>query len=599
MRSNETRRIHIAGFLLACLYGIISVLSLQFLPSVETLERPLLIVIGLFGAASAIYAWTCMRVIGWPMIGWPMIGWPLIDWPGQSPSNDELAKPNVWRAIVIWAIVFRAIMIGSLPIQEVDLYRYLWDGTVACQGISPFQYRPASVLAAIDSPSRDTELNRLASLVESNTGIRETLERVHYADLPTVYPSTSQAVFALAYATTPTDASVDLRAFVLKLWLLIFDLGTIALLIVCLRLLGKPVAWCILYAWCPLVLKEITNSGHLDIIAVFFTTLALTSLVHLGKSSNKTPAIKWAPSATAWGMLTCVSLSLAVGAKLYPIVLTPLFVGVLWKQQGLRRACVGGTLVVGLSFLLLYPMLPGGSSKEVPTPPTPNVVASTPSATEVEGLIELGPPPDLSLAAEPQKSDPSEGMAAFLTRWEMNDFIFMVIVENIRPTNSTTDSTPWFVLVPNSFRTTLTDSISVLVNRGPTEAAFLAARGLTAGVFILVALTLAWKATQRDDPADWLHASFLTVAWFWLLCPTQNPWYWIWVLPMLAFVRNRIWIAFGCIVFVYYTRFWFDAMYSESVVPWTSHQGAEFFDLFAPWVQFAPLLIGLAITAFL
>ena len=582
MNSSATRWISVSGFVLSFLYGIIAVLSWQFLPAVQTLDRPLLTVIGLFGAASAIYVWICLRVIGWP---------------NQPASEDQGSRAQAWRAIVIWAIVFRAIMIGSLPIQEVDLYRYLWDGTVACQGISPFQYSPASVLAAIDSPTGDADLDHLADLAGSNSGIRETLDRVHYAELPTVYPSTSQAVFALAYATTPNSASVDLRSLVLKLWLSIFDVGTIALVMVCLRRLRKPVAWCILYAWCPLVLKEITNSGHLDVIAVFFTTLALTSLIHLVKRNVAKHALQGAFSAAAWGMLACGFLGIAVGAKLYPIVLTPLFVGVLLRQQGWRRAATGGVIVVAFSFLLLYPMMPGGSPQEASTPPAPTVVEVTPSVTEVEGLIELGPPPEENWSLEPLKADPSEGMTAFLTGWEMNDLIFMVLLENIRPSDPTNDSTPWFVVVPNSLRTTLTDSMSGWLNRSPSETAFLAARGLTAAVFTLIAFALAWKAMHHDDPSVWLQASFLTIAWFWLLCPTQNPWYWTWVLPMIAFVRNRIWIAFGCVVFVYYTRFWFTAMYSDSLVFGTNRQGAEFYDLFVPWVQFAPLLIALTIMS--
>lgn len=583
VNSSAIRSIHAAGFVLACLYGIITFLSRQFLPSVDTLDRPLLTVIGLFGVASAIYAWVCLRVIGWP---------------NQSLGNDKPTTPRAWRAIVIWAIVFRAIMIGSHPIQEVDIYRYLWDGTVACQGISPYQYSPASVLAAIESPSGDAALDSLASLAKSNAEIRETLQRVHYAELPTVYPSTSQAVFAMAYATTPTKASVDRRAFVLKLWLLIFDLGTIALVVVCLWLSRKPIAWCILYAWCPLVLKEITNSGHLDVIAVFLTTAALTSLVHVAKTNVTKPMTRWFPSTTTWGLLACGFLGLAVGAKLYPIVLTPLLVGILLKQQGWRSAGLGGTIVAGLSFVLLYPMMPTGSSKAPPTQPVPPPV-TTLDFTEVEGLIDLAPPPELNMASAPHRADPSQGVAAFLTRWEMNDFLFMMVFENIRPSEAIGESTPWFVVTPHSFRTKLTGAFSGFLDNGPSETAFLIARGLTAGIFMLVALAIAWRAMHRDDPNAWLQASFLTIAWFWLLCPTQNPWYWTWGLPMIAFVRNRIWIAFGCVVFVYYTRFWLDAMYSDRLVPWTSHTGADFFDVFAPSIQFAPLLIALATTAFM
>ena len=66
---------------------------------------------------------------------------------------------------------------------------------------------------------------------------------------------------------------------------------------------------------------------------------------------------------------------------------------------------------------------------------------------------------------------------------------------------------------------------------------------------------------------------------------------------MIAFARNRVWIGFGCVVFVYYMRFWLDVMYSDSFVPGTNRQGAEFFDIYAPWLQFAPLLLALAFTS--
>ena len=178
-------------------------------------------------------------------------------------------------------------------------------------------------------------------------------------------------------------------------------------------------------------------------------------------------------------------------------------------------------------------------------------------------------------------------------------YSFMIAFENIRPSAPNNVSTPWFIVVPNSYREKLTASFSGVVKKGPNETAFLIARGLTSGVFILVALTIAWRAMQRDDPTAWLQAAFLTIAWFWLLCPTQNPWYWTWVLPMIAFARNRIWIAFGCVVFVYYTRFWFGAMYGDQMVLGTRYQGATFFDMFAPWLQFAPLLLALAVTSFM
>ena len=74
---------------------------------------------------------------------------------------------------------------------------------------------------------------------------------------------------------TPAQASIDQRILILKIWLLGFDLATGGLVLLLLRQTGRPLGMFVLYAWCPLVLKEFANSGHLDVIAVFLTTLAM------------------------------------------------------------------------------------------------------------------------------------------------------------------------------------------------------------------------------------------------------------------------------------------------------------------------------------
>ncbi|MFM9961618.1 MAG: hypothetical protein ACKV2Q_10370 [Planctomycetaceae bacterium] len=52
-----------------------------------------------------------------------------------------------------------------------------------------------------------------------------------------------------------------------------------------------------------------------------------------------------------------------------------------------------------------------------------------------------------------------------------------------------------------------------------------------------------------------MEATFLIIAWYWLLLPTQNPWYLTWCLPFLPFARGRAWFALSVLAFVYYLRF--------------------------------------------
>lgn len=226
----------------------------------------------------------------------------------------------------------RLILIGSTPIQEVDIYRYIWDGIVVTHGISPFCYPPLAI-ADQDKPTNEPELQRLRSLVAQDAGIHETLHRVHFPELPTVYPTTSQFVFAGAALVTPADSSVTIRLLIMKSWIVAFDLGALGLIWLLLRRFGKHSAWLIAWGWSPLVLKEFANSGHLDSIAVFFT-LAATYAIIVFRSVNETSfrGAKGDYGKSLWG--SGLLIGLAVASKLYPVILLPLWIVTYSKQAG-------------------------------------------------------------------------------------------------------------------------------------------------------------------------------------------------------------------------------------------------------------------------
>jgi len=128
-----------------------------------------------------------------------------------------------------------------------------------------------------------------------------------------------------------------------------------------------------------------------------------------------------------------------------------------------------------------------------------------------------------------------------------------------------------------------------------TEVPFAVARALTALVFVVLACWFAWRAARSGDPATFCQAGFLTLAWFWLLCPTQNPWYWTWALPLVPFARNRVWLLVSGLALIYYTRFWFE-YHAEETSSWgLAYQGVELFDFGIVWIEFAPLLLLLCV----
>ncbi|MBU6401798.1 MAG: hypothetical protein KGS61_15885, partial [Verrucomicrobia bacterium] len=234
------------------LWVTVAGLSTRFSPGSAFAKRPLLPVIGLLAVAFVLYLISLALV------------WNL-------PCNQDQARIAA-RTVLFFAVLFRLPLWWSPAIQEDDYYRYLWDGRVMLAGVNPYRYSPAQVKAARDGGSTFPELERLANLSRCSPEIAEIFSRIDHRSVPTLYPPLSEAVFAIAALVTPEHAPVLAQARVLKAVLLLFDLATVGLVMGLLGNLGQPAGRALAYAWCPLVLKEFANTGHVDSIAVCLTT---------------------------------------------------------------------------------------------------------------------------------------------------------------------------------------------------------------------------------------------------------------------------------------------------------------------------------------
>ncbi len=479
-------------------------------------------------------------------------------------------------AIFSVAVLLRLTLLPSSLIQEVDIYRYLWDGLAANQGVSPFAYSPQQVIEATAGTAHDESLRRLVAAGQASPDRTAILHRVHYGHLPTIYPPVSQAVFAVAIWLTPNDATLALHLLVMKACLMVFDLGTLGLILALLQTLGRHPAWSIVYAWCPLVVKEFANSGHLDAVAVFWTTLACYLLVRM--------LVAHSPLAWQWqGALgAVVALALAVGAKLYAVVLAPLFLSACWRRLGWRATIALAALWAILTLGLVWPLLPGGQSKAPEH--TARLAEKTVDAPAVPGETTTS-----------AAGDGSRGLTTFLTRWEMNDLVFLTLVENFRlQATRPAHEQAWFVVLPERLRRWVIRPVARWGNVSEHVAAFFVARGLTGLAFILVAGWLVLRKPTRASVEGWLEAAFLTLAWFWLLAPTQNPWYWIWAMPLLPFAKARAWLAVSGLTLVYYLRFWLIYQWPNSPVLGAGYHGTEFFDFVVVWLEFGPWFLWLS-----
>lgn len=541
------------GVLLAGLYGALALLSFHFTHDPSTVDRPILAVLALLGGAFAIYAASIFVAVR---------------------IKDGAALLAV---IVLTSVAFRVVSLYSWPILEIDIYRYLWDGLVVSEGVSPYRYSPEQVLAATPQSDLPVELRRLVELRDATPATQTILGRVHYGELPTIYPPVSQAVFAATVSVTPGGAGVLERIVAMKTVLVIFDLATLAFVMALLRTAGMHAGWSVVYGWCPLVVKEIANTGHLDSLAVFLTVAALWCAV-------RPLAIgAWGATGRGFASASAVLLALAVGAKLYPVVLAPVFAALWVRLLGWRWAAAVALIFVAATSGILWPMVP--SPNRLPAPDA-RVAAERPT------LLHLRPPAERA-AFEPQ--NPAGGLEAFLRRWEMNDFLFLLVVENLRPQHDVAvERRPWFSVVPESWKARFTAIAARWLRVAPPEAAFFTARLLTAGAFLAILAGLIWRARHSAEPADWLRAAFLVLAWFWLLSPTQNPWYWLWALPLAVFARGRAWLAVSGLVMVYYLRFWLVEHYFDTPVLGTRYAGAAFFDFVLVWFEYGPWFVGLA-----
>ncbi|MBI5248752.1 MAG: DUF2029 domain-containing protein [Desulfomonile tiedjei] len=242
----------------------------------------------------------------------------------------------VWRAafsrttaktvlpwIICVGIFLRGTMFVSTPMLEHDYYRYLWDGAVLAQRINPYAYSPKQAIEATDSIP-----DALVRLAQESDNV---IARVSFPELRTIYPPVAQVTFAAAYLLRPWSL------WALRTVLALFDAVTLILLLIVLRDLKLSLSLVVIYWWNPLVVREIFNTMHLDVIALPF---ALAAVV-LARKDRQVEA--------------AVTLALAVAAKLWPLVLLPVILRpLLGAPRRLFLSLGAFGLVFAISFLPVY-----------------------------------------------------------------------------------------------------------------------------------------------------------------------------------------------------------------------------------------------------
>lgn len=225
---------------------------------------------------------------------------------------------NVVHGLVA-ALLLRMIFLFAMPALSDDYFRFIWDGRLLVAGFNPYLYLPQYFIGA-DAPE-------LAGIS------RQLFAELNSQNYYSVYPPVSQAVFWLAVRLYPD--SVLGSVVIMRLVLLLAEVGSILLLWRLLRRMALPEKHVLLYALNPLVILELTGNLHFEALVIFFLLLALYQLYY-----NR-------------HILSAVAFGLAIGSKLLPLMFLPF---VLRKLGPLRFTFY--SLVVTLVLLLqFYPLL--------------------------------------------------------------------------------------------------------------------------------------------------------------------------------------------------------------------------------------------------
>ena len=346
------------------LLGIFSLLLYLFLTQISKefnwgegyLDRPIIPYLAIYLSLSLLFFVTCYMVL-------------------KKEENQF-----IFRTVIIMGLLFRIAILPAQQIQEDDVYRYLWDGKVLANKINPYKYSPSEVHGfkelRIQQPEiyyeiydekAESELEKLSALKWETPQSLKYLERVNHPGVPTIYPPMAQYVFAAVHFIQPDSILAMRIAF------FIFDLITFCFIIGILNKLRLNKNLCVVYFWCPLIIKETFNSTHLDIIGISFLCGSMYFLI------------------CHWHSLATFFLALGFLGKLYPAILFPLYLKHFYKNSLKKGIAPWPLLFLNLGLFV--------------------------------GIIILGYIPFMGIGLEML-----EGLKAYSLYWQSNDSIFACLV---------------------------------------------------------------------------------------------------------------------------------------------------------------------------
>ena len=223
------------------------------------------------------------------------------------PFWDIKNKINLkFKQIIFLAIVFRLVLLFMTPNLSDDYYRFIWDGNIISSGNNPYEFTP-----------NNQEFNSIKDKItlkdRTFVGNEAFPDGMNSKNYYSVYPPVNQVIFGVSSFFAGNDNWSNI--LFLRIIIIAFDLGVIIQLTSLLKWFSKKKELIIIYALNPLVITELTGNLHFEGVTIFFVLAAILLILKH----------KYLQSGLIY--------SLAIGTKLIPLILLPVFLFKLnWKR---------------------------------------------------------------------------------------------------------------------------------------------------------------------------------------------------------------------------------------------------------------------------
>ncbi len=143
-----------------------------------------------------------------------------------------------WWWLIALGLIARLALLATVPTLSDDVYRYLWEGHLVTEGVSPYAF-------TIDAP-------------EGEAYAIEARDLANNTSLASPYLPVAHAVFGAAAVVFPS------QPWAMQLVMIAFDTVAMAMLVRLLALAELPKKRALLYWLNPLVIVEVAHGAHLD-----------------------------------------------------------------------------------------------------------------------------------------------------------------------------------------------------------------------------------------------------------------------------------------------------------------------------------------------